>query len=229
MQFLKHIKVKRIETRSDDFWYDMSIRQLRKGPVNFYSVKDFLTGEWLFKVCTDIEKEKITVKALKCPPGIRFSQLEGKTMLFQHSLIEGLLYDVISLSKVDTGNRLRRNVVSNMNELPAVIKENFTIKSYEEVTGKKAPGKHLVTLSESDNEKGLVILFILERAWSLSASSPEEKLKKMKQIVSKKKKAKKEIDTKQDLSCSICGKKHRLIHVETENAIKHILRKPNSK
>lgn len=227
MQFLKHIKVKRIETRSDDFWYDMSIHELRKGPVSFYSVKDFLTGEWLFKVCTD--KEKITVKALKCPPGIRFSQLEGKTMLFQQSRIEGMLYDVISLSEIDTENRLRRNVISSMKELPAVIKENFKIRSYEEVTGKKAPGKYLVTLNKPDNEKELVILFVLERGWSLSVTTPEEELKKMKQIVSKKKETKKEIDTKQDLSCSICGKKHRLIHVETERAVKHVLRNPNSK
>ncbi|MCJ7614814.1 hypothetical protein MUO71_08655, partial [Candidatus Bathyarchaeota archaeon] len=213
-------------TRPDDTWYDMSLRQMRNGEVSFYAVTDFLTGEWLFKICKDKEQEKITVKALKCPAGIRFSQLEGKSMLFQPSKIEGMLYDVISLSEIDDNNRLRRNVVSSIEEVPAVIKENFMIKSYEEATGKKAPGKHLVTLSKQENEKDLLTLFVLERAWGLSESTPEETLKEKEQTAQKKKAPKKEVDTRQDWSCPICGEKHRLMHVETENAVKHVLRKP---
>ena len=199
---------------------------MRNGEVSFYAVKDFLTGEWLFKICKDKEQEKITVKALKCPAGIRFSQLEGKSMLFQPSKIEGMLYDVISLSEIDDDNRLRRNVVSSIEEVPAVIKENFMIKSYEEATGKKAPGKHLVTLSKQENEKELVTLFVLERAWGLSESTPEETLKEKEQTAQKKKAPKKEVDTGQDWSCPICGEKHRLMHLETENVVKHVLRKP---
>ena len=56
MQFLKHIKIRKVETRPEDAWYDMSLRQLRKGEVTFYTVKDFLTGEWLFKTCNDKEE-----------------------------------------------------------------------------------------------------------------------------------------------------------------------------
>jgi len=206
----------------------MSLRQLRNGEVNFYSVKDFLTGEWLFKLCKDKENGKIMVKAVKCPEGICFSQLEGKTMVFQDSLIDGMVYDVISLTESDEKNRLRRNVVSSIEEIPAIIKENYEIKSYEEATGKKAPGKHLVTLSKRENEKELITLFVLERAWALSESKPEDKLKEKEQAIQKPKATKKEVDTGQDWSCPICGKKHRLIHVETEKTVKHVLRKPRS-
>jgi hypothetical protein len=201
---------------------------LRNGEVNFYSVKDFLTGEWLFKICNDKENGKIMVKAVKCPAGIRFSQLEGKTMVFQDSLIDGMVYDVISLTESDEKNRLRRNLVSSIEEVPAIIRENYEIKSYEEATGKKAPGKNLVTLSKKENEKELVTLFVLERAWALSESKPEDKLKEKEQATQKPKATKKEVDTGQDWSCPICGKKHRLIHVETEKTVKHVLRKPSS-
>lgn len=228
MQFLNYIKVRQVETRTDDAWYDMSLRQLRNGEVNFYSVKDFLTGEWLFKICNDKENGKIMVKAVKCPAGIRFSQLEGKTMVFQDSLIDGMVYDVISLTESDEKNRLRRNLVSSIEEVPAIIRENYEIKSYEEATGKKAPGKNLVTLSKKENEKELVTLFVLERAWALSESKPEDKLKEKEQATQKPKATKKEVDTGQDWSCPICGKKHRLIHVETEKTVKHVLRKPSS-
>ena len=228
MQFLKHVKVKRIETRPTDAWYDMSLRQLRTGEVSFYRVNDFLTGEWLFKLCKDKEQGKIMLKAVKCPAGVRFSQLEGSSMLFQESQIGEMLYDVISLTYMDENSRLRRNVVASIEEVPAVIRENYEIKSYEEATGKKAPGKNLVTLSKQENEKALVTLFVLERAWGLSESSPEEKLKEKEQAKQKKKAPKKEVDAGQDWLCPICGEKHRLIHVETETGVKHVLRKPHS-
>jgi hypothetical protein len=228
LQFLKHVKVKRIETRPADVWYDMSLRQLRSGEVNYYKVKDFLTGDWLFKLCKDKEQNKIIVKAVKCPTGIRFSQLEGSSMVFQESQIGKMLYDVISLTYIDENNRLRRDVVASIERIPTVIRQNYEIKSYEEATGKKAPGKHLVTLSKQENEKELVTLFLLERAWGLSETSPEEKLKETEQSKQKKKALKKEVDSRKEWSCPICGEKNRLIHVETEKEIKHVLRKLHS-
>ncbi len=228
MQFLKYIKVRRIETRPDDAWYDMSMRQMRNGEVSFYRVKDFLTGDWLFKLCRDKELGKIMVKAVKCPAGVRFAQLEGKTMVFQNSNIEGMLYDVLSLTQADENDRLSRKIVSSIEEVPFIIKENYMIKPYEVATGKRAPGKHLVTLCKRENEKAIVTLFILERAWSISKSTPEEKLKEKEQKMLKTKTTKKEVDTKQVWSCPICGKKHRLIHIETEKTTKHRLRKPRS-
>ena len=173
----------------------MSLRQLRNGEVRFYRLKDSITGEWLLKLCNDKEQKKIMVKAIKCPAGIHFSQLEGKTMVFQNSIIEGMVYDVISLTETDENLRLRRNVVSNLEEVPLVIKENYEIKTYEEATGKKAPGKHLVTLTKKENEKEMVTLFVLERAWVLSESSPEQKLKKVREISHNKKVIRKEVDT----------------------------------
>ena len=226
MQFLKYIKVRRVETRPDDAWYDMSLRQLRNGEVSFYTVKDFLTGDWLFKMCKDKEHGKILVKAVKCPAGIRFSQLEGKTMVFQDSNIEGMLYDVISLTQTDETDNVSRNIVSSIEEVPAIIRENYEIKPYEEATGKKAPGKHLVTLCKRENEKEIITLFVLERAWSLSKSTLEEKMEEEEERLLKTKTTKKEVDTGQVWSCPICGKKHRLVHVETEKTVKHVLRKP---
>jgi len=227
LQFLKNIKVKRVETRPQDAWYDMSLRQLRNGEVNFYRAKDFLTGNWLFKLCIDNEQEKILVKAVKCPAGIRFAQLEGRTMVFQKSKIEGMLYDVISLTQADENDKVSRKIVSSIDEVPAIIRENYEIKPYEEATGKKAPGKHLVTLTKQGNKKEIVTLFLLERAWGLSQSNPEEKLKEKEEKQLKKKATKKEVDTGQVWACPICGKKHRLVHVETEKTVKHALRKPS--
>ena len=228
MQFLKYIKVKRIETRPHDAWYDMSLRQLRNGEVSFYRVKDFFTGTWLLKLCTDKEQEKILVKAVKCSAGIRFAQLEGKTMVFQKSKIEGRLYDVISLTQADENDQVRRKMVSSVDEVPAVIRENFVVKSYEEATGKKAPGKYVVTLTKQKDEKEIVTLFVLERAWGLSQTNPEEilkeKLAEKEAKMLKKKAAKKEVDTGETWSCPICGKEHRLVHVETEKNVKHALR-----
>ena len=227
LQFLNHIKVRRIETRPDDAWYDLNLRQLRNGEVSFYSVKDFLTGEWLLKLCKDSEEGKILVKAVKCPAGILFSQLEGKTMVFQESNIDGMLYDVISLNEAGKNDKVNRKIVASIEEVPAVIRENYKIKSYEEATGKKAPGKYLVTLSKPEDEKEIVTLFVLERAWSLSKSTPEDALKEKGQAP-KQKALRKEVDTGQVWSCPICGKSHRLVHVETENKVKHALRKPSS-
>jgi hypothetical protein len=207
----------------------MSLRQLRSGEVNFYRVKDFFTGTWLFKLCIDKEQEKMLVKAVKCPAGIRFSQLEEKTMLFQKSKIEGMLYDVISLTQADENDKVSRKIVTSVDEVPAVIRENFVVKSYEEATGKKAPGKYVVTLTKQEDKKEIVTLFVLERAWGLSQSNPEEKLaEKKEEKLQKKKTPKKEVDTGQVWSCPICGKKHRLVHVETEKTVKHVLREPHS-
>ena len=191
MQVLKYVKVRRVEARPNDAWYDLSLRELRSGEVSFYRVKDFLTGDWLFKLCKDKEQGKILVKAVKCPSGISFSQLEGRTMVFQKSNIEGMLYDVISLSQADENDKVSRKIVSSIEEIPTIIRENYEIKSYEEATGKRAPGKHLVTLCKPENEKEIITLFALERAWGLSQSNPEEKLKEKEEKLLKKKTAKK--------------------------------------
>ena len=224
MKFPKQIKITRVETRSDDAWFDLSLRQLRRGEVNFYRVKDFLTGEWLFKVCRDSELGKVLVKAVKCPSGPRFAQLEGNSMIFQESAVEGMLYDVLSLVQADENDKLSRKVASSVEEIPTVIRENFAVKTYEEATGKAAPGKHLVTLCRREDEKAMITLFLLERAWAISPITPEEKLKTIEeQKMQTSKGAKKEIDTGQVWTCPICGKQHRLVHVEKEKAVRHAL------
>jgi hypothetical protein len=227
LHFLKYIKVRQIETRPQDSWYDMTLRQLRNGEVRFYSVKDFLTGNWLFKLCIDKEQEKTLVKAVKCPAGIRFAQLEGKTMVFQKSKIDGMLYDVISLTQANENDKVSRKIVSSIEQVPIIIRKNYEIKSYEEATGKKAPGKQLVTLTKQENKKGCITLFVLERAWGLTQFTPEEKLKERKEKLLAKKTTKKEVDTGKIWSCPICGNPHRLVHVETGKTVKHVLRKPH--
>lgn len=225
MQLLQKIKINRVESRSEDVWFDLSLRQLRKGQVNYYRVKDFLTGEWLFKICRDKELVKVMVKAVKCPSGSRYSQLEGNSMIFQESVVEGLLYDVLSLMQADENDKLNRKIVSNMEEIPSFIKENFEVKTYEEAAGKTAPGKYFVTLCKREDEKAMITLFLLERAWTISPVTPEEKLKEMEeQEAQQPKVTKKEIDTGQVLTCPVCGKTHRLVHVEKGETVKHVLR-----
>jgi len=165
--------IRKIEERRADSWIDISLRGLRKGEVRFYRVNDPLTGQWLFKVCRDEEMQRTIVKAIKCPAGIGFTQLEGRTMLFQKSLVEGYCYDVVSLSYLDSKERLRRNVVENIDEVPETLKNNFKIVDYEEATGKKAVGKRLVTLCDESDEKKMMMLFLMERAWPLSTIPPD--------------------------------------------------------
>jgi len=174
---LKQIKIVMVEDRQEDAWFDLSLRQLRVGEVRFYRVRDFLTGEWLFKVCSDRELGKIVVKALKCPAGKPFAQLEGDTMVFQKSVIEGLIYDVASLTAVDDEGRVRREIAKSIEEVPAIIRENFEVKTYKDATGKEIPGKYLVTLCREGDEKAMIHLFLLQRAWPISPVSPEDKTK----------------------------------------------------
>jgi hypothetical protein len=168
-----NIRIVKAEERANDSWVDMGFRKLREGEARFYRVSDPITGKWLFKVCSDKEIERRIVKALKCPPGVGFVQLEGRTMLFQKSLVEDHYYDVISLSYLDEDGRLRRNVVSSIDEVPDIIKNSFEVAPYEEATGKKAIGKRLVTLCEKTDEKKMITLFILQRAWPVSKIPPD--------------------------------------------------------
>jgi len=167
------IQIRKVEERDRDYWVDMSLRKLREGTVRYYRVKDELTGSWLFKICRDDEMQRAIVKALKCPPGGGFVQLEGRTMLFQKGLLEGHYYDVISLSYMDEEERLRRNVLDNIDEVPEIIRENFKVMTYEEATGRKIVGKRLVVLCEENDEKNMILLFLIQRAWPISKIPPE--------------------------------------------------------
>jgi len=167
------IQIRKVEERDRDYWVDMSLRKLREGKVRYYRVRDELTGNWLFKICRDDEMQRVIVKALKCPAGGGFVQLEGRTMLFQKGILEGYYYDVISLSYMDEEERLRRNVLDNIDEVPEVIKENFKVMEYEEATGKKIVGKRLVVLCEEADEKSMILLFLIQRAWPISKIPPE--------------------------------------------------------
>ena len=173
------MKITLLEERQEDAWFDLSLRQLRVGEVRFYKVDDLLTGKWLFKVCIDQENSKNMVKAIKCPPGILFSQLEGATMLFQKSLNDELFYDVISLTRVDREGRVRREIVKTLDEVPSAIRDNFEVKPYQEATGKKLPASYLVTLTKRDNEKDMVTLFLLQRAWTLPMEEKRQTLNLM--------------------------------------------------
>jgi hypothetical protein len=171
------MKIALLEERMNDSWFDLSLRELRAGEVRFYKVDDLQTGKWMFKVCVDPEKDKSMVKAIKCPPGKLFSQLEGATMLFQKSSVyPELYYDIISLTRVDQEGRVRREVVKTLEEVPAAIRDYFEVKSYEEATGRKLLGNHLVTLSKKDNEKDMITLFVIERAWTLPVEERQKSL-----------------------------------------------------
>jgi hypothetical protein len=173
---MKSIKISLQEERTSDTWFDLSLRNLRSGEVRFYKADDLQTGRWLFKICIDLENKRSMVKAIKCPPGRLFSQLEGATMLFQQSQQAGLYYDIVSITKVDSEGKVHREVVKTIEEIPAAIRDNFQLKTYKEAVGKKIPGNYLVTLSKKDDEKAMITLFLLERARTLP---PEERQKTM--------------------------------------------------
>ncbi|MCW4017886.1 MAG: hypothetical protein NWF00_04300 [Candidatus Bathyarchaeota archaeon] len=176
---MKSIKVTLQEERTEDAWFDLSLRELRAGEVRFYKASDLQTGQWLFKICCDQENGRSIVKAIKCPPGRLFSQLEGATMLFQKSLEPGMYYDIISLTKVDGDGKVHRELVKTQEDIPAAIRDNFQVKNYDEATGKKLPGTHLVTLSKEDNEKDMITLFILERARTLPREAHQKSMNLM--------------------------------------------------
>jgi hypothetical protein len=67
-------------------------------------------------------------------------------------------------------------VVKTLEEVPSAIRENFEVKTYDEATGRKLLGNHFVTLSKKDNEKDMITLFVIERAWTLPV---EERQKAM--------------------------------------------------
>jgi len=171
------VQIRLVEEREKDYWFDMSLRSLREGRVRYYRVRDILTGEWLFKVCRDEEMKRVIVKALKCPAGGGFAQLEGKTMLFQKGLIEGYYYDVISLSYVDEDNRLRRMLLNSIDEVPEMIREGFRVMEYAEAVGGVRGGKKVVVLCEENDERGMILLFLMERAWPILKASPETLMK----------------------------------------------------
>ncbi len=56
------IRIARVETRSEDAWFDLSLRQLRRGEVNFYCVKDLITGDWLFKFAEIVSLERFWLR-----------------------------------------------------------------------------------------------------------------------------------------------------------------------
>ena len=174
---MKETRITLVENREEDAWFDLGLRQIRVGVVRYYRIWDFLTGQWLFKVCTDSEFGRAVVKAVKCPAGRLFSQLEGDMMVFQKSVIPGLLYDIISITRIDENGRVRREAAKNVEDVPPAIMKNFEVKPYEEATGKKIPGKYLVTLSREGDEKAMMNIFLSERAWPLSPVSFEERMK----------------------------------------------------
>lgn len=137
-----------------------------------------------------------------------------------------MLYDVVSVTQADENDKVHRKLVSTVEEIPAIIKENYEVRPYEEATGKTAPGKNVVTLCRRGDEKAMITLFLLERAWTLSTVTPEEKLRVIEeQEALKIRTSKREIDTGKIWACPICGKQHRLVHIETEKATRHALRK----
>lgn len=75
----------------------------------------------------------------------------------------------------------------------------------------------------------MITLFLLERAWTLSPITPEEKLKTAQQQEKQKAKGQmKDIDTGQTITCLVCGDKFRFKHVEKEKSLLHKLKKAES-
>lgn len=172
---LKAIKINLIERRPKDAWFDFSLRKVMEGTVSYFRVKDFVSANWLFKLCKDGELGKVVVKAIKCPAGKPYFSLEGDSMVFQRSMQKGFLYDLISAPQIGEGDRIRRSRISEIDEVPKPIRDHFKIVTHSEATGKDTPlANLLVTLTPEEDLRSLLHLFILERIWPLAPQSPEE-------------------------------------------------------
>lgn len=160
----KYLKIRLLERREEDTWFDLGKRELRSGEVCFYKINDMLTGEWLIKTCLD--NTKIILKANKCPSGHLISQLENQSMIFQKSLVSNMYYGVISTTYVDEKQRVRRKSINSLDDVPSLIRNFYDVKTYEEATGRKTR-KNLVTLVYKNNVKDMMNLFIQQKAWPL--------------------------------------------------------------
>ena len=123
----KYLKIRLLERREEDTWFDLGKRELRSGEVCFYKINDVLTGEWLIKTCLD--DTKIILKANKCPSGHLISQLENQSMIFQKSLVSNMYYGVISTTYVDEKQRVKRKSISSLDDVPPSIRNFYDIKS----------------------------------------------------------------------------------------------------
>ena len=179
-KMLEAVKIGLSERRSLDAWLDFSLREVREGPVSYFRVKDFMSGNWLFKQCVDGELGKVVVKAVKCPPGRAYFTVEGGSMVFQRSVQKGFLYDLISVPKIEESGRVRRKRLREMGEVPPLIRDNFKIVTHLEATGKKTPVAGLLaTLTPEEDLRSPLLLFLLERVWPLSHQTPEEAYRQM--------------------------------------------------
>jgi len=172
------VKISLIEKRDGDVWFDFVARTLRRGEVQYYRVKDAVSGTWLFKVSIDREFGKALVKASMCPPGVVYPQLEGDTMVFQKSLLEGYMYDTISVTYLENGSVRKKNV-GTPEELPKWITGSM-VENYERATGKKPTyGRGLVTLVREGDYKAMIKFFLMEKAWLLGKIPTEIELRKI--------------------------------------------------
>ncbi len=225
-KLFRKVKVTLVEERVRDAWFDLSLRQMREGRVRYYRVGDLLTGVWLFKVCFDEDIGKKVVKAIKCPTGRVFAQLEGNSMVFQRSQLPGLVYDVMALSYLDESGSVRRRIINSPDDVPKILQECFMIQPYTEASGKTAPGKNLVTVVGEEDDKAMIALFLLERSWPLLQMPAEELMRVLSEGVGyAARKRGKRISTGQLTECPICAVSLELVHVESQGVSKHSLRK----
>lgn len=72
----------------------------------------------------------------------------------------------------------------------------------------------------------MITLFLLERAWTLSDITPEEKITELQeQEMQRPQETKREIDTGQTWKCPICGDEFHTRHIDTDRASKHSFKK----
>lgn len=114
-------------------WYDHSLKRLLKGTVYAY------TFEWkelscVLNVRISEDKSRAQVNLVSSSKAdIISKQLTEKTLLFQKSKIPNYLYIPLSIAYVDKFGRIHYNRVSNVNDVPEVLRDNFELRKYDDV------------------------------------------------------------------------------------------------
>ncbi len=146
-------------------WFDQNLRRTIQGTLYFYEVDHKGSGVYLVTVSMCEQEGKAVVSTTLTDENSTLQdQLKRHSIVFNQGRNEGTYYHPLSRSYTEEG-RLRYKRITNEDEVPEDIKQNFTIDKYENVSPKTAralQGKLVVEVPKDKPEK-MVLLYALEK------------------------------------------------------------------